>query len=185
MKKVMVLLATILLFSGCSGTKEIQNDLLKIRNELSGKEYAFLACIHADFGENTYDFKLDCHFDADGNMTFTVTSPTTISGITGKIDAAGGALTFDDKAVAFCVLADGQVSPVCTPWLVMKALRSGFLSSWAQENGGTILSIDDSFEGAGASFRVLISKQLHPQSAEVLWEGRCILSMTVENFRYL
>lgn len=185
MKKVMVLLATMLLLGGCGKTEDVQNDLLKMRKELSGNEYTFLAYIHADFGENTYDFKLDCKFDAVGNMTFTIISPETISGITGKIDTAGGALIFDEEAVVFNLLADGQVSPVCAPWLVMKGLCGGFLSSWGQESDSTILTIDDSFQGESISFRVSVTKNLQPLSAEILWEDRCILSITVENFRYL
>ena len=185
MKKVLALLATMLLLGGCGKTENVQNDLLKMRKELSGKRYSFLACIHADFGENTYDFKLDCQFDAIGNMTFTIISPETISGITGKIDRAGGALVFDDKAVVFNLLADGQISPVCAPWLVMKGLCGGFLSSWGQQSDGTILTIDDSFQGKNVSFRVSLTKNLQPRSAEILWEGRCILSVMVEDFRYL
>lgn len=185
MKKVMVLLVAMLLLSGCSGTKDAQNDLLKMRKDLSGKEYAFLASIHADFGENTYDFKLDCRFDSAGNMTFSIISPETISGITGKINTAGGQLTFDDKAVAFCLIADGQISPVCAPWLIIKGLRSGFLSSWGSEDGAKILSIDDTFEGENVTFRILIAKDQQIKSAEILWEGRSILSVAVENFRYL
>lgn len=185
MKKVMALLLTFWMLSGCSGTKDTQDKLLKMREELSRHEYAFLANIHADFGENTYDFVLDCRFDTAGSMTFTVNSPETISGITGKITATGGKLTFDDKAVAFCLLADGDISPVSAPWLVTKGLRSGFLASWREEGSDTMVTIDDSFEGSEISFQVLISNDLHPISAEVIWEGRCILSMTVENFRYL
>ena len=180
-----MLLATVLLLAGCGGTKDAQNDLLEMRRELCAKQCAFLAEIHADFGEITYDFKLDCQFDTDGSMIFAIVSPDTISGITGKIDSAGGALTFEDKAVAFEFLADGQVSPVCAPWLVMKGLRSGFLASWAAEDGGTMLSVDDSFEGNSVNFRVFVTRDLHPLSAEILWEGRCILSIAVENFRYL
>jgi len=36
----------------------------------------------------------------------------TISGITGSLSQNGGKLTFDDKALAFDVMADGLVSPV-------------------------------------------------------------------------
>lgn len=185
MKKVMALLISFWMLSGCSGTKETQDKFLKIRQELSQQECSFLANIHADFGENTYDFVLNCHFDTAGNMTFTVSSPETISGITGKITTTGGKLTFDDKSVAFCLLADGDISPVSTPWLVIKGLRSGFLSSWREEGSNIMVRIDDSFQGSPVSFQVLISKNLQPISAEVIWEGRSILSMTVEEFRYM
>ncbi len=185
MKKVIALLVALVLFSGCSGTKDAQDKLLKMRSELSQKECAFSAHIHADFGENTYDFILDCRFDNSGNMSFAVNSPETISGITGKISTAGGALTFDDKAVGFCLLADGEISPVSGPWLMLKALRGGFLASWREEKGGTLITVDDSFEGSAVSFQILVSQNLQPISAEIIWKGNSILSITVENFRYL
>lgn len=185
MKKAMALLLIVFILSGCSGTKDAQDKLLEMREKLSRSEYAFLANIHADFGEHTYDFVLNCRFDTAGGMTFTVNSPETISGITGQITASGGALTFDDKAVAFCLLADGEISPVSAPWLVVKGLRGGFLSSWREEGSDISVCIDDSFAGSPISFQVQISKDLQPVSAEVIWEGRCILSVTVENFRYL
>ena len=185
MKKVMALLTAMLMIVGCSIKKDGQNDLLKLREGISGKQYAFLAIIHADFGENTNDFKLDCMFDTAGNMTFSIVAPDRISGITGKIHSSGGELTFDDKAVAFHLLADGNISPVCAPWLAMRGLRSGFISSWGSEDEGKVFTIDDTFEGLNINFRVLITRDLQVKSVEIYWEDRCILSIAVENFRYL
>ncbi len=180
-----MLFAAMLMIAGCSSKKDGQNDMLKLREVISGKEYAFLAIIHADFGDNTYDFKLDCQFDTAGSMTFSIVSPDTISGITGKIHSSGGELTFDDKAVAFHLLADGNISPVCAPWLAMRGVRSGFISSWGSEQDGKVFTIDDTFEDLNVSFRVLVARDLQIKSVEIYWEDRCILSIAVENFRYL
>ncbi len=185
MKKAMALILLCIILSGCGGTKDTQDKLLTMREDLSAKGCAFSANIHADFGENTYDFVLDCVFDEAGNMTFSVKSPETISGISGKVTIQGGALTFDDRSLAFCLLADGDISPVAGPWLLMKGLRSGFLSSWREESGGTLVTIDDSFQGAAVSFQILISKDLMPVHGEIIWEGRSILTIAVENFCYL
>ena len=185
MKRFGLILAFLLFLSGCTGTREAQDKLLQLRQSLSQGSYAFTANICADFGEHTYSFSLDCRFDAAGNMTFCVLSPDTISGITGKIEANEATLTFDDKSVAFLLLADGLVSPVSAPWLVVKGLRGGYLSSWRTEGEGILVCIDDTFEGENISFEILISAEILPRSAEIYWEGRRILSLTIENFRYL
>ncbi len=185
MKKVMALILLCIILSGCGGTKDTQDKLLRMRQDLSGRGHTLTANIHADFGENTYDFVLDCVFDTTGNMTFSVKYPETISGISGKITEQGGALTFDDKSVAFCLLADGDISPVAGPWLVMKGLRGGFLASWREEGGGTVVTIDDTFQGVAVSFQILVTEDLTPAHAEVIWEGRSILTIAVENFCYL
>ncbi len=185
MKRVMVLVLSLLLLTGCGGTKNTQDKLLQLREKLSQEPCGFTCHISADFGSSTYDFTLDCGFDTAGNMDFTVKQPDTISGITGHVAASGGNLTFDDKAVAFSMLAEGELTPISAPWLMMKGLRSGYLSAWAQEKEGILLTVDDSFHGEEIQFRILLSDDLVPISAEILKEGSCVLSLRVDSFRYL
>lgn len=185
MKRLGVLLAVLLFLSGCTGTEETQDRLLQLRQSLSKSDFAFIANISADFGEHTYSFSLDCRFGADGAMTFCVQSPDTIAGITGKIEAGGGLLTFDDKSVGFFLLADGIVSPVSAPWLAIKGLRGGYLSSWRQEGERILVCIDDTFEGEKVSFDFGISNDDLPQSADIYWEGRRIIAISIESFRFL
>ncbi len=185
MKKVMAMVITLCLLTGCGDTEGAQDKLLQMRNKLMQGGCSFISYIHADFGDTTYDFAVLCCFDTQGNMTFEVKEPESISGITGKIDSAGGALTFDDKAVAFSLLADGEITPISGPWLMIKALRSGYLSAWREASNGTLLSIDDSYDGSYIAFKILISKDFMPLSGEILWKGRCVLSISVEEFRYL
>ncbi|MFR3326027.1 MAG: hypothetical protein ACLTR8_16550 [Oscillospiraceae bacterium] len=58
-----------------------------------------------------YTFSMDCQCDSQGNLTFAVTAPETITGITGKVSDAGGKLTFDDTALQFDLMAEEQVTP--------------------------------------------------------------------------
>ena len=54
---------------------------------------------------------MDCQCDSQGDLTFAVTAPETITGITGKVSDAGGKLTFDDTALQFDLMAEEQVTP--------------------------------------------------------------------------
>ncbi len=185
MKKVIALLMAIFFLTGCSSADTAQDGLLQMRKDLESKACQFQADVRADFGEYIYDFSLNCQFDTAGTMTFSVIAPESISGISGTVSSAGGKLTFDGTALGFPLLADGELSPVTGPWLFMKGLRNGYLASWAQQGEGIRLTIDDSFENAPMQMRVNLNHQMAPVSAEILWDGRSILSVQVGNFRYL
>ena len=117
-------------------------------------------------------------------MAFTVTEPSTIAGITGKIDGSGGAITFDDKVLAFQTIADGLVTPVTAPWLFIKTLRSGYLKDATETEQGFEMSIDDSYAEESLQLRIRTAGDV-PDSAEIFWQSRRILTIAVENFSFL
>lgn len=149
---------------------------------LSGQGCSFEMEITADFGENTYTFCLVCEADKQGNVKFTVSEPESISGISGTIDASGGKLTFDAAALAFSLLADGEVSPVSAPWLFLKTVRSGFMTAAAAEADMTRITIDDSYEADALQLDIWLDAYDTPVQAEVIWQGRRVLSMQIRNF---
>ncbi len=138
--------------------------------------------ITADFGDATYSFGLQCEADKQGNVRFSVLTPETIAGITGIIDQTGGKLTFDDKALVFSLLADGEVSPVSAPWLVLKTLRSGYLSGAGSEGEYTRITAYDSYEIDALQVDIWLDGQGMPIQAETIWQGRRVLSMRIHNF---
>lgn len=151
---------------------------------LSSDGYSFDAEITADYGDRLYSFSMNCRVDDEASVAFSVTAPQTIAGITGNITEKGGRLTFDDTALAFELLADGQFSPVSAPWLLVHTLRSGYLTSCAETEGGWILSIDDRYEDDALNLTVYLGADDLPSAAEVSWKGRRILSLTVKNFTF-
>ncbi|MBQ8880880.1 MAG: hypothetical protein IJ030_01725 [Oscillospiraceae bacterium] len=151
---------------------------------MSANGCSFRATVTADYGEQIYVFKMDCQTDREGNLTFSVTEPTTIVGITGKITGTGGAITFDDKVLAFQTLADGQVTPVTAPWLFMKTLRSGYLKDTAATEAGFEISIDDSYAEESLQLRIRTEGEL-PVFAEIFWQSRRVLTLNVEDFVFL
>jgi hypothetical protein len=128
---------------------------------------------------------MHCTADTQGVLTFSVTSPDSISGITGSIGQGKGTLTFDDKALAFDLLADGQLSPVSAPWVLIHTLRGGYLASCREEGEGMLLSIDDSYQEDPLRLDIRIDSDGTPAWAEILWQGRRILSLELDNFRFV
>ena len=181
----MTVLACILL-SGCSAEENGLDTAMELRAQLLKAEtVSFRVDISADHGDTLDLFSMECSTDREGSVSFTVTAPDTISGITGKITGERGALTFDDTALYFPLVAEGRLSPVCAPWILMKTLRSGYLRAAGMEGNMLRLTIDDSYEDNALQLDIWLDEGHLPKRAEVLCEGRMILSLDVRNFEIL
>lgn len=158
---------------------------MDLRTKLLAQAVSFDAEITADYGDKTYTFSMHCESDTKGDMTFTVTQPESIAGISGTLSSTGGKLTFSDTALAFELMADDQLSPVSAPWILMKTLRSGYLTSCGQEGEILRIAIDDSYEDDALHLDIWLDEKDLPFQAEISWQGRRLLSVLVTNFTFL
>lgn len=182
MKRAATVLVLLLLLTGCGGVSgEIERGIA-LRARLLAAGCSFDADITADYGDKLYTFSMACRGDSQGNLTFTVTQPETIAGITGTVSDTGGRLTFDDTALQFDLMADGQVTPVSAPWILLKTLRGGYLTSACTEGDLLRLSIDDSYDDDALHLDIWLNGEDRPVRGEILYENRRILSMEVTNF---
>ena len=170
---------------GCGRNDDALDRALSMRQRLQSAACSFDCTVTADYGEKIHVFAMRCTADLTGDMTFEVLSPETITGITGIVSQSKGKLTFDDKALAFELMADGQFSPVSAPWILIHTLRGGYLTSCTETDYGMLLCIDDSYESDPLRLDVRMDMDGNPISAEILWQGRRILSMEIENFQLL
>jgi hypothetical protein len=173
------------MLTGCAASDKALDRAMTMRQQLQSSGCSFDCTVTADYGEVIHSFSMRCSVDQKGTLIFAVLSPESISGITGQISQSKGKLTFDDKALAFDLLADGQLSPVSAPWVLIHTLRGGYLSSCAEIEGGMILSIDDSYDKDPLRLDIRMDEDGKPETAEILWQGRRILSMEVENFEFV
>ena len=146
MKKIFLLVCVAALLAGCGAGEEQLDRAMVLRADMIAQALSFDAQITADYGSESFTFCMFCSVDTGGSMTFRVTEPSAIAGISGTVDASGGKLTFDDAALGFELMADGQISPVSAPWVLIRTLRGGYLTSCTQEEGSLRISIDDSYE---------------------------------------
>ncbi|MBP3673634.1 MAG: hypothetical protein J6J18_07380 [Oscillospiraceae bacterium] len=183
MKKVAAVLCLVLFLTGCTGKRGEMDRAMGLRAKLLGcLECSFDVTITADYGDELYTFGMSCVGDNDGSIQFTVTQPETIAGITGSISAEGGKLTFDDTALSFELLADGQVTPVSGPWILMKTLMGGYLTDCVVEEDLLHLDIDDSYEDDALHLDIWLDQEDKPVQAEINYDGRRIVTMEVANF---
>lgn len=184
MKRIPALFLVLLLLSGCANARNQIDRALGLRTRLlQGEGCSFTAGITADYGDQLHTFTLSCQADRQGNLAFTVLEPETIAGITGNISSEGGKLTFDDTALEFPLLADGQVAPISAPWLLLKSLRGGYLTGAGDEEDLLRLAVDDSYEEDALHLDIWLDAEDRPVQADILYDGRRILSLTIADFQ--
>lgn len=181
-RRVLFLLLSVLL-AGCQmKNTELERGMALRSSVLKAEKCSFAVDITADYGDVVQSFSMDCEADKDGNVTFCVTAPETISGITGGIEKEGGKLTFDEEVLYFELFADDILSPVSAPWILMKTLRAGYLKSAGMDEDRIFLTIDDSYEEDALQVDIWLDENDLPEKADILQEGRRILSLKVKNF---
>lgn len=185
MKRVIAVLLLFCLLPGCKSMKGTAPALALREELLNANGCSFRAGITADYGDVVYTFSLDCVADSSGNISFTVVAPETISGVTGNIDQIGGSLTFEDQVLAFPLVADGQLSPVSAPWLLIKTLRSGYISSGGQDGAYYKLQMDDSYEEDPLRADIWLDTANKPTHCDFMWDNKRILSVEITNFVFL
>lgn len=184
MKRMLALFLAAVTLCGCGAVDEVGRGMA-LREKLLGAGCAFTGEITADYGDEAYVFAVECREDGEGTLTFTVTAPESIAGITGSLSKEGGNLTFDRAVLAFPLMADGQFSPVSLPWLVVHTLRGGYLAAAAREGELLRLSMDDSYGENPLRLDIWVNEENLPVRGEVLWEGRRILSLDIKDFGFL
>lgn len=185
MRRFLPFILPILLLVGCKASANAE-PALALRNKLlQSNGCSFLTVVTADYGDSIYTFTLDCLADKDGNVSFTVIDPETISGITGKIDYEGGKLTFSEKILAFPLVADEQLTPVSVPWLLVRTLRSGYIGAGGQDGDYQKVEMDDSYDEDPLRVDVWFNEANLPVHCDFLWNNRRILTAKIENFSIL
>ncbi len=186
MKRIFAALMIVLLISGCKNTNTEFSRAMTFREHLlKSNGCAFDVVITADYGDKIYTFTMACQTNSQGDLKFTVKDPQTIAGISGTVSQQGGHLTFDDQALAFEMLADGQITPVSAPWIFVRTLRSGYLSACGKDGDHLKISIDDSYEDNALHLDIWLNSQDIPVRGEILWQGRRVVSVEVRNLSYL
>lgn len=185
MKRVLMVVLAVVFIAGCGkGDSEI-NTALALRDRiLQCQGISFDAVIAADYEDSVHTFSMKCAADSEGDITFTVTDPQSISGITGNIRAGKGELTFDDTILAFEPMTDLQISPVISPWLFLYALRSGYITACGREGQYQKITIDDTYKQEVLQLDIWLENGA-PMRAEILWQGRRCVSIDIRNFTYL
>lgn len=186
MKILVSAIVIISILTGCSAFDDSCGSALELRQKiLKAESCTFQAQITADYGSELYRFAMNCTADNSGKLQFTVSDPSTIAGITGEMSLEGGALTFDDKVLAFPMLTQLQLTPVSAPWIFLNTLRSGYITGCSEEHDDLLIYIDDSYGEKPLHLQVRIDQESAPYYAEIFWEESRILTLDIQNFEIM
>ena len=186
MKKLAALMIALVILTGCTGKRAEMDRIMTLRAKLLGSEgCTFTAQITADYGDALHEFTLFCEGNNDGDLGFRVVAPDTIAGITGRFLGNEGFLTFDDVALSFPLLADEQITPVSGPWILLKTMLGGYLTACTMEEDLLHLTINDSYEEDALQMEIWLNPEDAPIQAEIIYDGRRIVTMEIENFQIL
>lgn len=184
MYKVIAVLMCVLLFCGCSAEKELA-PLERLRQSMEQNQGCeFDVHILSQTEDRICRFTLHC-VQTGEQFRFEVLSPESIRGIAGTISDSGGALEFDDTLLAFPLLANGEVSPIISPWLLLRCLKNGLVQHAGQTEVGVSVSFADSFRGEEFRVEAALDGMGTPLGCELFWGGRRILQLQVEAFRFM
>ena len=185
MKRILIIGLLPFLLFGCKSRDDAMNRLLSLREELlQSGGVSFKTEITADYGEEFYTFSMLCSANESGDIIFTVLEPESIRDIRGTIDQQGGSITFDDQILSFDTMAEGRISPVSAPYVMMKALRGGYISSVSKANDAYLAIIDDTYDENALNVQMQFRNDL-PVYAEIFWQQRRILTLKIEDFQVI
>ena len=183
MKRVLVLILLTAFMFGCSKKYDQMGHALDLRSRLlNAEECSFDVEITADYGDKIHTFEMSCISNSSGDLTFRVTKPDSISGISGSITPDNGQLTFDNQILSFSTIAEGQITPVSAPWVFINTLKNGFIRACGEQEEGFWVQIDDSYRDDALALDIWINDKDQPIAADILWDGRRILSLRITNF---
>ncbi len=173
----------LVLLSGCHGM-ETADKALELRSKsLSADGCTFSVEITANYIDSLEQFTLDCQVDVGGMLTFQVVEPESIEGISGTVSGQSGALTFDDKILAFPLLASDRLSPVSGPWIVLNALRQGNLRAYVMEEELLHLTVDDRYGEDPLTVELWFRGDVL-EEAEIAWQGRRAVCLEFDGFQF-
>ena len=185
MKCIVLLIVLMVTMGSCSREDELEARAMRVRELVCTKSVTFTARVRSTVEGTGESFTLDCEADCGGDVRFSVVQPECISGIQGSLSGTGGKLLFDTHAVAFSMLANGRASPISAPWLLMKTLRAGYIHAWGVEKDLLRLTIMDSYHEDALQMDIWFTDENVPVQSEVIWRNTRILTMEIDQFRFL
>lgn len=185
MKKFLWVLCVVMMLSGCGSELDPMDRAISLRKALQQRECCFVAVITADYGDKLYTFRMDCRMDAARTLHFTVLEPDTISGISGTVTADGGKIEFTDTLLTFPTIADGQITPVSSPWVVMNTLCSGYIQYCGNDGDGLRICVNDSYREDALTLEIWTNSELMPVCCEILYGGKRIVTVEIREFQLM
>ncbi len=181
-KKALVSGMLCLLLTGCQGEQPPTQKALDLRTGLlNAGGCAFTAAIGADYEDRSYEFTVACTYHADGETVVTVLQPEEIAGIKAVISDHRASLEFEDLALDFGPMANGNVSPMEACRLLADCWTGAYISACGPDGDLERITYLDGYEDDQLTVDTWVDGTV-PVYAEVTYEGLRCITMQLTDF---
>lgn len=185
LKKLLIPFFLLIALSGCRKEPSPAQKALDFRTALlEAGGCSYTALIHADYGERTYSFTVDCTYHVDGTASLTVLQPEEIAGISAEISGAGAIVEFQDLALDFGQMADGTVSPVEVCHLLGQCWGGAYIDSSGKDGEMERISYQYGYEEEQLAVDTWLDQTGVPVCADVMYENVRCLHVQLTDFRF-
>lgn len=182
-KKWLILLSCFLLLNGCGRKQEPTQGALDFRTALMDAEgCSFAADVSASYEDRVYDFSMTCVHTKD-KTALTVTKPQAIAGISASVENGKTQLEFDGAILEFGRLANGYVSPVAAPWLLVQCWTGEYIAYAGPDGDMERITYLRGYNDEEVAVDTWLQNGI-PTYAEVSYGGVRCLTITISEFQY-
>lgn len=182
---VLMILLCLLTACGSKETDALQAPM-KFRTQLlDAGGCTFSAAVTADYGDSVQQFTLLCDCRTDGTASMEITAPETVAGIRADIEKSGGKLTFEDTAVGFGTLADGNVAPIAAPSLLVSAWTEAYISAAGSEGTQLRVTYEKGYNEEQLFVDCWFDEKNIPICAEICYNDKTVLKMELTDFSFV
>ena len=155
---------------------------MDLRTALLEQGCSFTAEVQAHLPDGTAEFTLQCACAPDGTTTLEVSAPDTISGIRATVQPDGESASFDDVALDFGLLAEGQVAPMVLPQLLYSCWTGGYIREAGKDEDFLSAIYLDGYGDRELAVEQWFTLEGVPTAADYWFGVDNIASVTISNF---
>lgn len=181
--KLGALAAALLILAGCSADTSPVQEALDFRTELmEAGACSFTAAVTADYGDRVYAFTMESR-TTDLATELEVVEPSSIAGICAQVDASGTEVLFDGAALEFGQLANGYVSPITVPWLLVQCWQQAYIDCSGPDGDLERVTYLRGYEEEQLAVDTWLDSAGVPVYAEIYYEGVRCITVEIEDFQ--
>ena len=183
-KSLVVLLLLPLLLCGCEKRRGVTQEALTFRTQLmqAGK-CSFTADMKVDYGSRIYEFSVITSYTPD-ETKLTIQSPEEISGICATVTKNGTKLQFQETELEFGKLANGNISPVSAPWLLVQCWIGEYIASSGADADMERVTYLRGYAENEVTVDTWFSEKSVPVYAEFIYDGFRCLCVDIRDFSF-
>ena len=99
-----------------------------------------------------------------------------------ELSAGSARVEFENTAVAFGLMADGNLAPMQLPQLLVQALCADYIEAAGREGDAVRVTYLHGYDEKELTVDVWLSGTLMPDYAEVSYQGQMLAAMTITDF---